>query len=95
MFWNAFVWGIGVSCGACFGLLLFIILKALLDRVTKTDAYKKAEEYKKTVLKLMEERNGYSEELVESMQAIVEHKRIENAMVEKVVAKTTSTRKDI
>lgn len=28
MFWTAFTWGIGVSCGASLGLLVFMFLKA-------------------------------------------------------------------
>jgi len=41
MFWTAFIWGLGASCGAAFGLLLFFILFAALELITGRSATKK------------------------------------------------------
>jgi hypothetical protein len=33
MLWTAFIWGVGVSCGTAVGMILFVILWTLLNRI--------------------------------------------------------------
>ena len=72
MFFTAFIWGAGVSCGACSGLLLFCVLKSGLDYLTKTEAYRAMEEFNKRTLELMQNRNEISEEQKRYVSAIAE-----------------------
>lgn len=67
MFWTAFIWGLGVSCGACFGLLLFILLKSGLDALLNTKAAqasadKAAQASADLATSLLKERNEMMEE---------------------------------
>lgn len=68
MFVTAFIWGIGVSCGACGGLLLFAVLKALLDRITGKAAYDTMLEYNRKVLAALIDRNEMTELMVEHLE---------------------------
>ena len=61
MFSTAFVWGLGVSSGACFGLLMFFVLKSGLDWLMNTKAYKRVEEVNQRTLDLLEDRNKLTE----------------------------------
>lgn len=71
MFWTAFIWGLGVSCGACFGMLLFLILKALLDKLTNTKAYKAFEEYNEQMLNLLTDRNEINGKMATHLEKLV------------------------
>ena len=44
MFWTAFIWGLGVSCGAAFGLILFVALKCVWDLTVNSKPVKRANE---------------------------------------------------
>lgn len=79
MFWTAFIWGLGVSCGACFGLLLFIILKSGVDWLLNSTAGQRAQEVNKRTLDLLEGRNELTQGMVDHLAIIAEAARRTNS----------------
>lgn len=70
--WTAFVWGFGCSCGAAFGLLLFIVLFWLLEWLTgKAEQKAKAIGFNELSLQALTTRNELSEKMVNHLGRIV------------------------
>lgn len=70
MFWTAFIWGLGVSSGACFGLLLFFVLKTAIDRLMNTKTSKRVEEVHQRTLDLLEDRNRLTDQMAGHLKVI-------------------------
>lgn len=65
MFWTAFVWGLGVSCGGAFGVLLFFVLFYAMERWTGRAASKaNIHDVNEKSLEALKERNEISREQV-------------------------------
>lgn len=71
MFWTAFVWGLGVSCGATVGLLAFVVsfwvLQWASGRAAEIEAAKKVAELS---LVALDRRNELTEETIEHLRVI-------------------------
>jgi hypothetical protein len=70
MFYTAFIWGLGVSSGACFGLLMFFVLKSGLDWLMNTKTYKRIEEVNQRTLDLLEDRNKLTDLMAGHLEVI-------------------------
>lgn len=70
--WVAFVWGVGVSCGAAFGLLLFIVLFWGLEWLTGRGVAAAAEVagVHQESLEALLRRNELTEEMVTHLATI-------------------------
>lgn len=73
MFWTAFVWGWGVSCGASCGLLVFCVLKAGHDKLMGSKTYNDVVEYNEAMLKALLDRNELSKEHNKLEQLVERH----------------------
>lgn len=69
MFWTAFLWGVGVSCGASVGILLLLVMWSLLNWFVGTAS--KATGINEKSLEALIRRNELSEEQVEQMRFLV------------------------
>ncbi len=69
-FWTACIWGLGVSCGATGGLLVFFVVKDLLDRCLRSKVMLAAREVNEEMLKLLAIRNGLTAESVTAIERI-------------------------
>lgn len=81
MFWDAFTWGLGVTLGGSFGLMVFVVLYGLWCRLINSKAYKRAEEIADQSLAALERRNEltesqnhYFEKLVSYAQQLADHR---------------------
>jgi len=72
MFWTAFIWGIGVSSGACFGLLMFFVLKTVLDWLMNTKQYKRLEDYNERSVAALTRRNLLTEKQIDELARIAD-----------------------
>lgn len=78
MFWTAFIWGIGVSFGAAFGLIAYFVmfwsLEWLVGRTADKLDYKKNARDSLAALilrnELTEETNGYLEQIARAARHI-------------------------
>jgi hypothetical protein len=70
MFWTAFVWGLGVSFGASFGLMSFVILKAIWDATANAKPVKRANELAELANKALMRRNELTEQQIEHLATI-------------------------
>lgn len=66
MFGTAFLWGMGASLGASFGVFLLVVVLSLFKRVAESKAVQKVEAWNDRVLELMTGNN-------EQMQLICAH----------------------
>jgi len=67
MFWTAFIWGLGVSCGAAFGLILFVALKCIWDATVKSKPAKRANELAELANAALVRRNELTEKQIEQL----------------------------
>lgn len=73
MFWTAVVWGLGVSCGACGGVFLFLALKVALDMATGREQQKtEIWQFSKDSLDQLVERNRLTELIIRQLERIAE-----------------------
>ena len=72
MFWTAFVWGLGVSCGAAFGLILFVALKCIWDATVNSKPVKRANELAELANAALVKRNELTEKQIEKIGELVE-----------------------
>ena len=75
MFWTAMVWGLGVSCGASIGMMGFVVMMELFNRLTKTEIAKRAIEVHELSIAALRKRNDIGEEsnaLLERVAAAME-----------------------
>ena len=72
MFWTAFVWGLGVSCGAAFGLILFVALKYIWDATVNSKPVKRANELAELANAALVKRNELTEKQIEKIGELVE-----------------------
>lgn len=76
MFWTAFVWGLGASCGGSLGVMLFVVMFFALQWFAGTKAGKTSLEYAELAQAALERRNELTERQIEHLDAIVECAKI-------------------
>jgi len=70
MFWTAFIWGLGVSCGAAFGLILFVALKCVWDLTVNSKPVKLANELAEAANVALTRRNELTEKQIGQLTSI-------------------------
>lgn len=74
MFWTAFVWGTGVSCGAAIGLIALVVMFwGLQWLVGKTE---KQRDYAERTLQALLSRNEMTEETNKYLEAVANYAAI-------------------
>lgn len=70
-FYAAFVWGLGVSCGASIGCLVLIVMNLGLGRVSgRAKKYEQARAYDREVLVQLTERNELTGDTIGCLERI-------------------------
>ena len=72
MFWTAFVWGLGVSLGASFGLMSFVVLKFTWDATVNSKPIKRANELAELANAALIRRNELTEQQIAKLGEIAE-----------------------
>lgn len=72
MFWTAFIWGLGVSCGAAFGLILFVAMKCIWDATVNSKRVRRANELAELANAALMKRNELTEKQIEKIGELVE-----------------------
>ena len=62
MFWTAFIWGLGATCGGSIGMMAFIMLVSLWKWLTETKAAKRSSEVAELMLAALDRRNELTNE---------------------------------
>jgi len=70
MFWTAFIWGLGASCGAAFGLLLFIVLLCFWQMVAHSEKAKRANELAERANAALVRRDYLTEVQIEKLESL-------------------------
>jgi hypothetical protein len=70
MFWTAFIWGLGVSFGASFGLMSFVILKWIWDATANAKPVKRANELAELANAALVRRNELTEQQIQKLEDI-------------------------
>lgn len=70
MFWTAFIWGLGCTVGASFGLMVFIVLLDLWKRFANTKAARRANELAELANTALMRRNELTEQQIKSLESI-------------------------
>ena len=71
MFWTAVIWGLGVSVGASFGAMTFVLLFFAFKLLTETEAAKSTSGHSESVLSALDRKNELSKRQVEHICEIV------------------------
>lgn len=72
MFWTAFLWGLGMSCGGSIGLLLFAVgFKALQWLTGQTERLSRLEQFNRETLAALNERNALTQDTNATLTEIV------------------------
>jgi hypothetical protein len=80
MFWTAFVWGVGCSCGAAFGLLLAVMLFDVWRKIIKVREFKRSLELAELANEALFRRNELTEKQIDilgSMASIMMKNSVE------------------
>jgi hypothetical protein len=72
MFWTAFIWGLGVSFGASFGLMSFVILKWIWDATANAKPVRRAGELAELANAALVRRNQLTEQQIAKLGEIAE-----------------------
>lgn len=70
MFWQACVWGLGVSLGASVGLMVFVVAVTLWKMTTESQVVKQMRDVNEASLAALLRRNELSEEQVDCLRRI-------------------------
>ena len=70
MFWTAFVWGVGVSFGASFGLLFLVVMLCFVVAFCTSDRVKKSTELAEAANAALFRRNELTEKQIEHLATI-------------------------
>jgi hypothetical protein len=70
MFWTAFIWGLGASCGAAFGIVLSVILLDCWKKIAKCEQIKRADQLAEMANAALVRRNELTEKQVEYLQTM-------------------------
>ena len=71
MFWTAFVWGLGVSCGASLGVFVLILMKSGLNRIETLLGWHTVNLVNQKMIALLTERNVLTGEIAKEMAKLV------------------------
>lgn len=70
MLWTAFTWGLGVTCGGSFGLMVFVVLFAVWKWLAETKIAKAGREIAELSLNALIKRNELTEEQIDMLERI-------------------------
>jgi hypothetical protein len=71
MFWTAFIWGLGASSGASFGILLCVMLFDLWSKIARSERIKRVNELADLANAALMRRNELTEQQIAKLGEIV------------------------
>jgi hypothetical protein len=72
MFLTAFIWGLGASCGAAFGIVLSVILLDCWKKIAKCEQIKRADQLAELANAALMRRNELTEQQIAKLGEIAE-----------------------
>lgn len=74
MFWTAFIWGLGVSCGSAFGLLLFCVAFWSTEWLTgRSKSKADIHDANRQSVAALKERNELTKDMIDQLARIARH----------------------
>lgn len=70
MFWTAFIWGLGITTGASFGIIIFLIAYAGINWFTNTQPVKDAASIAELTLTALKERNELTKDQLKLLERV-------------------------
>ena len=70
MFLTAFIWGLGASCGAAFGIVLSVILLDCWKKIAKCEQIKRADQLAEAANAALMRRNELTEKQIEFLRTM-------------------------
>jgi hypothetical protein len=70
MFLTAFIWGLGASCGAAFGIVLSVILLDCWKKIAKCEQIKRADQLAEAANAALIRRNELTERQIDCLQTM-------------------------
>jgi hypothetical protein len=68
MFWTAFIWGLGVSCGGSIGAMSFVVLLYFWNLLVKSAQFRRANEFAELSYAALVRRNELTEKQIEQLE---------------------------